>query len=253
MNFKGFGNKKTYKNKKSNFNNPIFLEETGLNYYQLIRSDLDNNVQKIRLESEKAYGDELIKARKLILAAYYYLAISKQGIPGRTNDTIGNRLVLITTFFQGAIITEIAISEGNPVKASAALKQDIEILTRLYELKEGKRLDHVPNVKNAPVNFKEHYGDMNNIAHITKPYILENISVVSISDEIRSVSIRPLCNTKGAKELYEIHINLCYWILLEAITLHREMYDDDEAILLPVYKLLDIAKKLLTKAGWIFT
>lgn len=252
MNFKGFGKNKIHKSKDSNFNNPIYLKEMGLKYYQGIQDIINNNGQKIRIECENFYGDNLIKARQLILTTYYYLADSKQAIPGKRNDIRGKRLVLITTFFHGEAITERAISEGNYVIASAALKQEIEILTRLYELREEKRLNNVPNVSNAPGNFKLHYGDMNNIAHITKSELLEKFLCVSKSDDITGCSMMPFCQLEPAKVFYELHLNLCYTILWEAVTLHQEMYDDEEKILLPVLKLLKIVREHLTEAGWKF-
>jgi len=35
--------------------------------------------------------------------------------------------------------------------------------------------------------------------------------------------------------------------------LFKEIYGDDDELLLPAYKLLVAAKKLLEKAGWVFS
>ncbi|GAX45532.1 hypothetical protein NIES4075_65530 [Tolypothrix sp. NIES-4075] len=259
MSSKGFEKDQQKKNRKTH---NIFkaVEDSGEliqiaeMHQQFMQELCIENARKIRDEAEKEYGIELIKARSLILCALFDLIHFKAGLPGNTNDNISERLVLISNFAQGQFVTEKLISEGQHVKASAALKQDIEIVTRLYEIKKGvSKLGKTPNVKYAPGNLKGHYGDMNDISHISKAYILDNISGVSISEEIRAVSITPLFHAEATKKLYELHINLCYLITLEATELFKEMYGDDEEMFLPASNILNTAIELLQKAGWIFT
>lgn len=220
----------------------------------LIQDTWAKDAKIIRGKSEKEYGGRLINARSIIMCALFDILSFKAGIPGNTSDSISERLVLITVFAQGQIVTERLISEGQYVKASAALKQDIEIVTRLCEiLKSVSKDGKTPNMRYAPGNLKEHYGDMNDIAHISKADILDKISAVLTSNGIKGVSIQPLFHAEITKKLYELHINLCYIVLIQAIDLFREMYGDDEELLLPACKLLEAAIEQLGKAGWVFT
>lgn len=256
---KGFGKNKHSKKRKTNklidtFEDSEALIQIGLVGGQLIQEAWDQDAQNFRQKAEKEYGTELIKARSLILCSLFDLLKFKAGIPGKTNDDIGERLVLINVFAQGQSWTERLISEGQPIKAAAILKQDIEIVTRLYAIRQGvAQFGKVPNMKYAPGNLNEHYGDMNNIAHISKNYILENICTVVNSNGIKGVSITPLFHGEATKKLYELHINLCLIVTQEAIDLFREMYGDDEEMLLPPLHLLDAARELLIKIGWVFT
>lgn len=259
MSSKGFGKNKHSKKRKTNklidtIEDSEALIQIGLVGGQLIQQVWNQDAQNFRQKAEKEYGTELIKARSLILCLLFDLLKFKAGIPGKKNDNIGERLVLINVFAQGQWWTEKLISEGQPIKAAAVLKQDIEIVTRLYEIRQGvAQFGKVPNMKYAPTNLKELYGDMNNIAHISKAYILENICTVVDSKGIKGVSLTPLFHAEDIKKLYELHINLCLIVTGEAINLFREMYGDDEEMLLPPLKLLDAARELLIKTGWMFT
>ena len=256
---KGFGkNQQNKKSRRNNLTNTVEDSETliqrSLVYGQLIYQAWSKDEQEFRKKAEKEYGTSLIKARSLILCSLFNLLDFKAGIPGNTNDHIGERLVLINVFAQGQSWTERLISEGQPIKAAAALKQDIEIVTRLYAIKQGgAKFGKVPNMKYAPANLNEHYGDMNEIAHISKAYILENICTVIDSKGIKGVSITPLFHAEDTKRLYELHINLCLIVAQEAIILFREMYGDDEEMLLNPLKLLDATRKILINIGWNFT
>lgn len=260
MVYRGFGKypsdrkaRKINKIKKELEDSESWLQKAAF-FGLLIQDAWTKDAKIIREKSEKEYGDTLINARLIIMCALFDILTFKGGIPGKTSDSISERLVLITVFAQGQIVTERLISEGQYVKASAALKQDIEIVARLCEIlqsvsKNGK----TPNVRYAPGNLNEHYGDMNDIAHISKADILSKISAVLTSNGIKGVSIRPLFHAEITKKLYELHINLCYIVLRQAIDLFREMYGDDEELLLPACKLLEAAIEQLGKAGWVFT
>lgn len=87
----------------------------------------------IREQSKNKYMQEWLDARLLLLSISAYLLHQKDGVPGITSPQISERLTLIIVFLQGAFATETLISEGQYIKATAVLKQDIEILARISE------------------------------------------------------------------------------------------------------------------------
>lgn len=254
MTFKGFGKQFSKKLTTRDSKIPDISTQRAVELSNFVKSTWDKSAKNYRIKAEKEYGSHLLEAHSLIFLALTDLLGHKAGIPGKTNNSIGERLMLITNFAQGLIYTEKLISEGQHIKASAALKQDIEILTRICEINKGvSKEGRVPNVKYAPGNLKEHYGDMNNIAHISKAYVLQNICTTLVSKDINGVSIFPLFHAEETKKLYELHISLCYMVTTQAIDLLKEMYGDDDELLLPACKLLIAAKNLLEKAGWVFS
>ncbi|HDM77227.1 MAG TPA: hypothetical protein ENG51_12295 [Deltaproteobacteria bacterium] len=107
---------------------------------------------EIREKSKKEYGTDLLDARLIFLSILSYILSCKSGVPGKTNESISERLLLIVTFIQGTYFTEVLISEGQYVKAAAALKQDFEIMTRIKEVRaERAKYGKVPNIKVAYV------------------------------------------------------------------------------------------------------
>ncbi|WP_414568865.1 hypothetical protein [Nostoc sp. CCY 9925] len=173
----------------------------------------------------------------------------KEGIPGNTNEQLGKILQLITIFWQGQFYTEKIISEGQYVLASAAIKQEIEIITRIAEIKKGVAKDgKTPNVKYAPPMFNLHYGDMNDIAHISKPDVLNVLTSVD-GGTFRGVSITPIFNPDIAKTFYAIHLIIFYNILVESIELFQQLYPDDLELVLPACEILKIIVDLLQKEG----
>jgi hypothetical protein len=257
MLFKGFGKKEEFQRKqkkinklKKNLEDSESLMRKGIVFGNKICSDWTKQAQEIRLKSEEAYGRLLIEARLLMITALADLQIFRAGIPGKTNERLGENLRLITIFWQGQFYTEKLISEGEYIKASAAIKQEIEIITRIAEINKGVAKDgKTPNVKYAPSMLNLHYGDMNDIAHISKPSMLDTLTSVD-KGSFRGVSIQPIFHKEIAKNLYEIHLSIFYNIVLEAIELFQQLYPDDMELVLPAYKLLTIVKELIAKSGF---
>jgi len=257
MSAKGFGKKeefqkqlKNLKKIEKNLEDLESLKRKGIHFGNVISLAWTTQAQEIRGKSEKVYGNPLITARLLMITALADLQSFRVGIPGKTNENLGEILRLIVIFWQGQFCTEQMISEGQYIKASAVIKQEIEIIARIAEIKQGVAKDgDTPNVKHAPSMLKLHYGDMNNIAHISKPAMLD--ALTSIDKGIfRGVSIQPIFHEGISKNLYEIHLIIFYNITLEAIELFQQLYPDDMELVLPAYKLLMVVEELLAKSGF---
>ncbi|NET73634.1 MAG: hypothetical protein F6K62_22645 [Sphaerospermopsis sp. SIO1G2] len=115
------------------------------------------------------------------------------------------------------------------MKASAVLKQDYEILTRINEIKAGvAKSGSTPNVKHAPKGSQKFYGDLNDVAHPSNLHLLENLLNQLHEGEVHSISAIPVFNEHVIRQLYELHVWLILHIAREAIILAREMYGKDE-------------------------
>ncbi len=256
MSFKGFGKKVENQKKLKKINKIIkdledakALKEKAISFGKQISYDWMKQSQEIRLQSEKEYGSILIESRLLMVTALADLLVFKAGVPGNTNEQLGNILQLVTIFWQGQFYTGKVISEGQYVQASAAIKQEIEIIARINEIKKGVAQDgKTPNVKYAPPMFNLHYGDMNNIAHICKPSVLDVLTSVD-AGTFKGVSIKPIFNPGIAKNFYEIHLIIFYNIIVESIELFQKLYPDDLELVLPACEILKIIVDYLQKAG----
>jgi hypothetical protein len=183
----------------------------------------------IREQAKNSYKQEWLDARMMLVAVISYLQSFRANIPGNTNPNIDEILTLISVFTQGVNWVERLISEGQYVKASAVLKQDYEILTRINEIKAGvAKSGTTPNVKHAPKGSQKVYGDLNNVAHPSNLHLLKNLLNQLHEGKVHRVSAIPIFNEQVLRELYELHIWLIIQIAREAIILAGEMYSKDD-------------------------
>lgn len=185
---------------------------------------------EIRERSKATYGETLLHARLQILAIAEAAYVAQAGEPGRTSTSISDRLILISAFFQGVGKTEALISEGHYPKAAAALKQDLEILTRVHETLQGVALTgRTPNVKYAPTGAGRLYGQLNDVAHPSTPSLLAQLVGSMEVGGARGVTYVPTFVQENALGLYEVHVWLLLEMCRELIRLMYELYGDEPA------------------------
>jgi hypothetical protein len=207
--------------------------------------------KKIREQSKIAYGSELLDARLLAMSSLAFLLRFREGQPGATNESRSHRLVLVTSFVQGAPATETLISEGQYAKAAAALKQDYEILARMAEIRAGKaKQGQTPNVKHAPDGSQFIYGDLNKVAHPSNEPILDELLNKLVAGEIRGVSPLPVLQKDVARQLYEVHVFTLLHVVREGAKLMTELYPGCELDLEPMMQSWVTALSFLERVGW---
>jgi len=191
--------------------------------------ELEKNIfiskKQIRKESKENYETKLIESRLFLLSIFYDLILIREGKPCETSKSISNRINLIATYIQGVDIVENSIMEGQYTKASALIKQDYEILTRIIEVKNKKEKEgKTPNVNNLPEEFRKFYGYLNKISHPSNSSIIENFITKLDKDNFIGVTYIPTYNIKLVKAFYDLHLLIMYNIVFEKITLIIEMY-----------------------------
>ncbi|MFC3860178.1 hypothetical protein ACFOPQ_05290 [Deinococcus antarcticus] len=144
--------------------------------------EFEAGIQRRGADNRKGSLDSLtnhhLESRQILMSTFGYLVNAKLGIPGLTSDSIHERLLLLSQFIQGAHITEICIREGYYAKAAAVLKQEFETLTRVSALRQALKVRHGKLVNIQSVHRYGQgaiYGELNDIAHISKPDILAGI------------------------------------------------------------------------------
>lgn len=196
-----------------------------------LEADIFDASLAIREQSKNAYKRQWLDARLMMASIIRELQEFKSGVPGQCDATTSERLTLSILYTQGMTVTETMISEGQYVKATASLKQDYEILTRILEAKAGVAVGgKTPNVRHAPHGSQRFYGELNDVAHPSNLHLLQNLLRQLHSDDVHALSSVPEFNETIARNLYELHIWLTFQIVREIIALALEMYGEDEAI-----------------------
>lgn len=208
----------------------------------------------IREQSKVKYKQEWLDARLQLLAISAHLLNQKNGAPGKTSAQISERLTLIMVFLQGVYATETLISEGQYIKATAALKQDLEILARIGEVKHHiAQQRKVPNVKYGPDGSQRFYGQLNDVAHPSNLELLQSLLRSRHDGEVHGVSYIPTFVEETSLGLYELHV----WLLFEAVREHLllfiEMYGEEDDAMSDAVRWTLTAVDTLRRAGFTFT
>jgi hypothetical protein len=184
----------------------------------------------LRGQAEATYGQSALECRKLALGL---LAIGIDLMPDETRESEPNKNLAyyhacVAAFLQGAGVSERLISEGQYVKATAALKQDYELLARIYEAEAGCAVEGVqPNVRHAPSGSQRHYGELNKVAHPSNLDAL--MSVISLPTG--GLSILPVFVRTTAISLYKFHLWMCCEMVRLVLCLVITLRGEDDAAL----------------------
>ncbi len=210
--------------------------------------------QSVRATSIASYKIEWLDARMILLACSGNLFFSRAGAPGITNSSISHRLLLVCAFFQGTTVTESLVSEGQYIKATSALKQDYELLTRIREVKAGQAVaGQTPNVRHAPEGSQRFYGELNKIAHPSNPDLLTQVLAITRDGDSVGPSPVPKFAPTTAASLYELHVWLILEVFREQLLLFLELYPNETDLLPSIMPHFAIALAALEKAGFIFS
>lgn len=159
--------------------------------------------KKIRDMSKKV-SLPLLSAHQLALGAIASLQGRVQGKRfENARDEIVQGMFLIAQFVQGIELTETAISEGLYPQAANLLKQELETLASLEELRlNGSRPDgKTPKFRGSLKGFGKRYGELNELAHPTRAWIVESLARYEDGDKAGPTTI-PQFNADLYKQSY---------------------------------------------------
>jgi hypothetical protein len=229
---------------------PDILKEIAISGGEKISSAWDSQAKEIRKKTCESYGKDLMSARMILISVLSYLMSERAGIPGKTNHKVGQILQQVAIFYQGETYTEKAISEGQYIKASALIKQELEMLARIVEIKEGQEKEgKTPKISCLSKHLREQYGDMNDIAHIAKTGYLDLFSSID-KGSFRGVAFQPIFHAGVARCLYETHVYIFYNITLEQISISEQLYPDDSELIIPPCRTMELVTNLFKKEGF---
>lgn len=181
-----------------------------------------------KLKTKDLLVDELIEPFKLNASIIQYIVYSSANKIGGQNEGHYYRMQLIAAYIQGLFVSYNLYSEGSYLKATAVLKQDYEIMVRLNEIyKSRDKYGKTPNAQNGPKGLGILYGYLNDIAHIAKDDILEQL-VTYTDDKQSGFSPVKKMNKKYLFDLFRIDCTIKFEILRQTLILHLELFGEDD-------------------------
>lgn len=223
-----------------------------IKFDELYRKKMNEYSKDIISTSLLSLSPELIEAVKILRSIIVFLGNAKSGIPGKNNDQIGLRIWLHQIYNQGMIETEKLLLKGQYFKAAVCMKQELEILTRIRQIKKGILPDgKTPNVSFALPGMGKAYGVLNEIGHVSKPEYYKFLDSHEF-DNSNNATPFPTFIKAMLVDSYNVYV----WFLLEmtkeSVLLFRDMFPEDESIFLEVMEHYSETQDILGKNGFHF-
>lgn len=184
--------------------------------------------KRVAQHARSLYGqDAFFLERSVGLLARTMLC--KAGQKGAATPELGHKITLIATYFQGCATTERLIAEGQYAKAAAALKQDLEILTRISEIDAGAaQVGKTPHMRHAPEGSARIYGDLNKVAHPFNEGLLHRHLEQIATDGIRGVSPFPIFREQTILNEFKLHCWICYSFCHASVFVLLQNYGEND-------------------------
>ena len=139
-------------------------------------------------------------------------------------------------FMHGLDLCENAIAEGLCGQAAALMRQQMEIIGAIDEVRKGNRVPkRTPNIGSLPNELKSQYGGLSELTHAAVPDNLHQL-LTDVRGDLVGAAITPLYQPDLALFLYRLEIGL----LLEFVVrqeralkaAYGEAFDDEETKLI---------------------
>lgn len=152
--------------------------------------------------------------------------LTEQGAEEATviSEDSSKRLSLTANLIQSSTIVEYLISSGYYFASAAVLRQQMETLARLIELRKGKPISgkRPPNVNVLPFKLAQNYGRLSELCHTSGGELLSCFADSPDGDDVAKV--RPSYREEWARGFLFIHIAHMVALALEIDILHREIH-----------------------------
>lgn len=201
----------------------------------------------VRLQSAQQYG---VLWEAYITMGRLLSSLIPQGAedPVSVSPSASQRISLTANLLQSTTIVEDAISCGLYWAASALLRQHMEALARIIQIRDGKPATDTrpPNVSVLPLKLSENYGRFSELMHVSGGELLRHFALSSSGEEVATFA--PIYREDWSRTLLTVHIAHMVVLAKEIDSLHQELY--------PKKSLVDVegavrdVARILTEEGF---
>ena len=177
-----------------------------------VRVETERKLQRLR-EAHRIIGDLLVR---LVHQGAFEASSPTQGQSQRMSLTAG--------LIQSVSVSNDLIVSGFYWSAAAVLRQQMEAVARVVEIRTGKYKGgtETPHVALLPYGLAQNYGRLSELAHTSHGDLLSDFVQSSAGEEVATSA--PYYRDPWAKELLCVHLAHCVALAHEIDLLHRELY-----------------------------
>jgi hypothetical protein len=218
----------------------------------MMDSTLDNAILEaaapVRVETEGKL-QPLLNAHRIV--GDLLLRLVHQGAFEASSPTEdqSQRLSLTTGLIQSVSVSNDLIVSGFYWSAAAVLRQQMEAVARVVEIRKGKYKGgpETPDVALLPYGLAQNYGRLSELAHTSRGELLGDFVQSTAGEEV--ATSEPCYRDPWAKELFCVHLAHCVALAHEIDLLHCELYVGRNLIKVDE-KLYPIARVLVDEKFW---
>lgn len=208
----------------------------------------------IREQSKNCYG-QLLEAHMQIVGAISSAVKRRDGERAVIVDDSQQQIVLIAVFIQGINIVESSISEGYYIQAAALIRQELEIIAALEELKVGKRVaGKTPNVGHSPWSLATLYGDLSSATHAADHDMLQVImspDQAGLPDDTTGVIMVQRFQDELSWRLYGLHVALLILLAVHLNDHHTTVHGESNGLNETEIIAVKNAQEIMIDEGWL--
>lgn len=190
----------------------------------VLQSRIEEQEFEVLKNAREQYG-RISDAFKKVCWILSELAVHGGEDPEGDCPNASERLSLSATLLQSCFIVETLISSGHYVSAVAIIRQHMEVLARLIELREGVvvgKSSKIPNVSKLPFSLSQNYGPLSKLVHTSKG---EYLACFTETFELEGIaSCWPIFRKDWAHALLCVHIAHMLTLAIEIAYLQQSFY-----------------------------
>lgn len=163
--------------------------------------------------------------------------------------------MLIAAFIQGINIVECSISEGYYIQAAALVRQELEMIAALEELKRGRRVNRkTPNVGHLPWSLGMTYGDLSKAAHAADHDVLQDILAPgqhALADDTTGVTMIQTFRNELSGKSYALHVALLILLAVHLHEHHETVHGEGQGLTEMELQAVKKAQEIMLEKGWL--
>lgn len=165
--------------------------------------------ERVRKQTMEGYG-RLRDAHLLLTGVLGSALIRASGLKVELREGDMERTALLASFVIGMDLCERAIAEGRLLQACALVRQEMETVTQMTAIAEGRYCDgRTPNVAALEEDLRRMYGALTDAAHVSRHWIVRSATEYE-SDAADTSYTRhfPAFDREASRGLFVTHLVL---------------------------------------------
>jgi len=202
-------------------------------------------------QSRELFG-ELLTAHMFAVGTIATVMSQKEILGTEVGGDLQQQTALISSFIQGVNIVDSSISEGHYNQAAALIRQELETISALEDLNQGRAVSEASKPVRVPRSLVKLYDDLSDIEETAVQNMLETILApdsTGLQNSTSGLVMVQKFNEQRSWRLFGLHVSLLI-VLAVNINEYYVAIDGKGLDEIELQALMN-AQKILLSCGWL--